>query len=172
MIRILFSCLLSASVLLVSACSWTGYKSQDFSNASPQLAAQPDAVGVMLADAADRVSTSLETLASVEYARTPGVAVAPVGDAPPELKRAITVNWVGPAEQIAKTLAERASYNFTTVGNAPPVPIVVSIDVENKPVIEVLRDLGLQLGLRGDIRVDGVAKSVELHYPPNTGVGG
>lgn len=162
-----------AVLLFISACSWTpGYKSEDFSNGSPQLVAQPDAVGVMLADAADRVSTSLETLASVEYARTPGVAVAPVGDAPPELRRAITVNWVGPAEQITQVLAERASYNFTTIGNAPPVPIVVSIDVENKPVIEVLRDLGLQLGLRGDIRVDGAAKVVELHYPPNTGVGG
>lgn len=157
---------------MLTACGWSGHKGQDFSAARPQIAAQPDAVSVMLADAADRVSKSLETLASVEYARTPGVAVAPVGNAPPELRRAITVNWVGPADQIAKTLAERASYNFSVVGSAPPAPVVVSIDVENKPVIEVLRDVGLQLGLRGDIRVDGAGKVVELHYPPHAGVGG
>jgi hypothetical protein len=34
-----------------------------------------------------------------------------------------------------------------------------------------LRDLGLQMGVRGNIRVDGAAQRVELHYAPNTGIG-
>jgi defect-in-organelle-trafficking protein DotD len=68
-------------------------------------------------------------------------------------------------------MAERVGYNFLPVGNPPPNPIVVSIDVENRPVIDVLRDIGLQLGLRGDIKVDGQRRLVELHYPANTGVG-
>ena len=52
------------------------------------------------------------------------------------------------------------------------VPVVVSVDVENKPVIDVLRSVGLQLGMRADIRVDAGRRTVELHYAPNTGVGG
>ena len=141
-----------------------------FSNGNPQLVATPDKVSAMMADAADRASKALETLASVEYARSPSVSIAPIGNAPIELRRAITVNWVGPVEPITKTLAERASYNFLTIGSPPPVPIVVSLDVENRPVIDVLRDIGLQLGLRGDIKVDSTRHLVEIHYPPSTGI--
>ncbi len=156
------------SLLVLAAC---GTSSRDFSNSHPQLVAEPDSVSALLADAADRAANSLETLASVEYARGPGIAVGPVGDAPTELRRGITVNWVGPVESISKTLADRAGYNFLVVGGSPVVPVVVSLDVENMPVIDVLRNIGLQLGMRGDIKVDGPARVVELHYPPNTGVG-
>ena len=111
-------------------------------------------------------------MAAVEHGRGPAIAAAPIGDAPANLRRAITVNWVGPAEQITKILADRASYNFVTVGVKPSVPVVVSIDAENKPVIEVLRDVGLQLGVRADVRVDASQEIVEIHYAPNTGARG
>lgn len=156
-------------VFIITGC---GTANRDFSNGSPQLVAAPDSVSAMLADAADRASNALETLAAVEYARSPGISVSPTDNAPVELRRAVTVNWVGPAEVITNTLASRANYSFSVFGTSPPIPIVVSIDVENKPVIDVLRDIGLQLGLRGDIRVDGSKRAVELHYPPNTGIGG
>ncbi|MEC7029625.1 MAG: DotD/TraH family lipoprotein, partial [Pseudomonadota bacterium] len=84
---------------------------------------------------------------------------------------AISVNWVGPVEPIAVKLANRAGYAFQTIGMPPPVPVVVSIDVDNKPVIDVLRSIGLQLGVRGDVRVDGRRKMVEIHYAPSTGIG-
>ncbi len=145
---------------------------KSFSNSKPQIVAEPDNVSAMLADAATRASNALQTLAAVEHGRGPAIAAAPIGDAPTELRRAITVNWVGPAEQITQTLAERASYNFITVGVAPTVPVIVSIDAENKPVIEVLRNVGLQLGLRADIRVDADNRVVEIHYSPNTGARG
>ena len=72
---------------------------------------------------------------------------------------------MGPVEQITQTLANRASYDFSALGAGPPVPIVVSIDVENRPVIEVLRDIGLQMGKRADIRVDSGSRIVEIQYP-------
>lgn len=142
-----------------------------FSNDTPQIVAAPDTVTAMLADAADRASNALETLAAVESARSPAAGVAPVGDAPVELRRAISVNWVGGVEPITKTLADRAGYRFLIVGNAPPAPVIVSLNVENRPVIEILRDIGLQIGMRGDIKVDSSQRLVEIHYPPNTGVG-
>lgn len=164
--------LLNICLCLCSVVLFGCETAKSFSNSTPQLVAEPDSVTAMLADAATRASNSLETLAAVEYGRGPAIAAAPIGDAPVNLRRAITVNWIGPAEQITKTLADRASYNFVTVGVAPSVPIVVSIDAENKPVIEVLRDIGLQLGLRADIRVDAEQNLVELHYSPNTGARG
>ena len=155
-------------VLGVSACSSLDKHSND----TPQVVAAPDTVSAMLANAADRASNALQTLASIESARTPATNVGPVGNAPTELRRAITVNWIGPVEPITNTLAERAGYEFLSIGTPPPVPVVVSIDVENRPVIDVLRDIGLQLGVRGDVKVDSQRRVVEIHYPPNTGIGG
>lgn len=138
---------------------------------NPQLVASPDKVSMMMAEAADKAARSLETLAAVEQAKSPGVAVQPIHNAPVELQRAITVEWVGPAEQITQKLADRASYQFLTFGDPPPVPLTVNINVDNKPVVEVLRDIGLQLGVRADIKVDAARKMVELHYAPVTGLG-
>lgn len=138
----------------------------------PNLVASPDKVSMMLADAADRASVALETLAAVEQARSPEVSVAPIDNVPADLRRAITVNWVGPVEPIAEKLASRAGYAFQSIGTPPPVPLVVSVDAENMPVIDVMRSLGLQLGVRGDLRVDGRRRMVEIHYSPNTGIGG
>ncbi len=138
----------------------------------PQVVTSADKVSLMLADAADRASNALETLAAVEQNRSPGVAVDPINDAPVELRRAVTVTWAGPVEQLTKRLADRASYNFMTIGDPPPVPLVVNVDVENRPVIDVLRDVGLQLGLRADLKVDSPRRMVEIRYTPNAGVGG
>ncbi|QQG36437.1 MAG: DotD/TraH family lipoprotein [Micavibrio aeruginosavorus] len=157
-----------ASAVLLGACS-TG---TPILKRNPQVAASPDKVSAQLAEAADRASVALETLAAVEQARSPGIAVAPIENAPPELRRAITVNWVGPVDVVTRTLADRAGYAFNIIGNTPVTPVVVSIDVENKPVIDVLRNIGLQLGMRADIRVDATRRLVEIHYAPNTGVGG
>ena len=163
--RFIPACAISAlAVLLLAGCQ--------LPERNAQVVASPDKVSLMLAEAADKASTSLETLAAIEQKKSPGVAVAPISNAPEELARAITITWVGPPEQILRKLSDRASYNFVTLGNRPPVPLVINVDVQNEPVIEVLRDIGLQLGVRGDVKVDAEKKIIELHYAPVTGVGG
>lgn len=126
---------------------------------------------MMLAQAADKASNALETLAAVEQKRTPAAQVPAITNAPPELSRAMTVNWIGPVDQITKAVANKAGYNFVPLGAAPATPIVVSIDVTNKPIIEILRSIGLQLGARADVHVDSAARVVELNYTPATGAG-
>lgn len=133
--------------------------------------AQPDKVSMMLAQAADRASNALETLAAVEQKRTPSANVSAIQGAPAELRRAVTINWIGPVDQITKMLADRASYSFVALGNEPATPVVVSVNVTNKPVIEILRSIGLQLGARADVHVDSAVKLVELRYAPPTGKG-
>ncbi len=151
---------------MLSACAYHQTEMRD-----PQVVTSPDKISLMLAEAADKASNALQTLAAVEQARSPAVAVQPIHNAPPELMRAMTLTWYGPAEQLVKKLADRASYTFLALGDRPPVPLTVSLDVENKPVIDILRDAGLQLGLRADIKVDSTRRVVELQYAPVTGVG-
>ena len=169
----LFSVLLSCGLAItLSACSslpkLPGTKT---TKRDPQVVASPDTVSLMLAEAADKASDALETLASVEQSKAPAIAVQPIHNAPLELKRAITITWVGPAEGLVRKLADRASYTFISLGDKPPIPLTVNIDAENKPIIDVLRDAGLQLGMRADIKVDGVREVVELHYAPVPGMG-
>jgi len=163
MLRALTAIAVLLAPLSLGAC---GYFPKGFSNDAPQVVAQPDQVSAMLAEAAGKASTALQTLASVEQARTPRVSVSPIGDAPTELRRAVTLNWVGPVDLITQTLASKAGYEFQSVGEKPGTPVVVTINAVNQPVIEVLRDIGLQLGKRADVRVDGDTRMVEIHYPP------
>jgi defect-in-organelle-trafficking protein DotD len=139
---------------------------KSFSNNAPQVVAAPDAVSARLAEAADKASASLQTLAAVENARSKKPAISAVENAPPELMRAMTVNWVGPVEPIVKSLAQRAGYDFQTFGGPPPNVVVVSIDAENQPIIEIMRNIGLQLGNRANVKVNGKMRSVELYYAP------
>lgn len=162
---------LLAGLAFLTGCSGSA-TSGKFSGGSPQIVASPDKVSAMLAESADRASVALETLAAVERARTPAVDMSPVDNVPPELRRAISVNWVGPIETIAKTLSDRAGYGFLIMGNSPSIPVVVSLDAENMRVVDALRDIGLQLGMRGDVKVDARTKMIEIHYSPNAGIGG
>ena len=130
----------------------------------PQLVVEPENVTMRLAQAADRASNALDTLASIEQVRTPTDLPPLAASAPPELRRSVTVNWIGPIEPIAKQLADRASYRFDVTGNMPETPVIVSMNVRNQPVIEGLRDLGLQLGGRAELKVDANLHRIELHY--------
>lgn len=168
MFRSIFSSMLLVLTGFVATACEPGYpiKVHD-----PQLVAQPDKVSMMLAQAADKASNALETLAAVEQKRTPAAQVPAITGAPAELSRAMTVNWVGPVDQILKLVSNKASYQFVTLGDVPATPVVVAVDVTNKPIIEILRSIGLQLGARADVHVDSENRVVELSYSPVTGRG-
>lgn len=144
-----------AALLGLSACA---------NQPKPQLVVEPENVTMRLAQAADRASSALDTLASIEQTRTPTDLPPLAANAPPELRRSVTVNWIGPIAPIAKQLADRASYRFDITGNVPETPVIVSMNVRSQPVIEGLRDLGLQLGGRAELKVDASQRVIELHY--------
>ena len=134
-----------------------------------QLVAEPDGVSLRLASAVDRASAALQTLASVEQARNPTAAIQAVPYAPQELRRTVSVSWVGPIEPLARKLADRAGYSLSVNGDVPSTPVIISVEAKQKSVIEVLRDAGLQAGQRADISVDPETKIVELNYAPQSG---
>ena len=134
----------------------------------PQLVASPDRTDLMLADAADRATKALESLAAIEKAKSPGTGDAAIPNAPTELRRSITLSWNGPIEPVGRLLADRASYEFQIIGDAPPTALIVNIDVRDEPVINVLRSTGLQLGTRGTLKVDPNRRVIELEYAPVT----
>ena len=152
------------SLLLSAACGLILAGCAQNPPGRPQVLANPDKISALLADAADRASASLETLAAIESQKRDVAASPQISSVPPELKRGITVNWIGPVGPIAEKLASRASYTYKVFGSEPASPVVVSIDAENQPLVEVLRDIGLQLGQNAELHVNAAEKIVEIRY--------
>ncbi len=150
--------LISVGIIGIAACQPLPPETQN------QVAVEPDSVALRLATAVDRASAALETLAATEQKRAPMVTPDPVPKAPVQLMRTVTLEWTGPIENIAQKLADRASYKFMVQGDAPPVPVIVNITAVEKPVIEVLRDIGLQAGHRANVIVDSNAQLIEIDY--------
>jgi hypothetical protein len=131
------------------------------------VATEPDLVGVRIAQAAEKASDALTSISAIEQQKS---AVSPPQEdfsgAPPQLLQPITIRWTGPMDQISRTLASKAGLGFRTKGTVPPVPVTVSIDVYQQPLIHVLRDVGLQAGQRADLNVDAMSGVVEIRYAP------
>jgi hypothetical protein len=60
--------------------------------------------------------------------------------------------------------ARKAGYSYGIVGAKPATPITVTMNAMNKPLINVLRDLGMQMGARGDLNVNAEARAIEVQY--------
>ena len=139
---------------------------------------RPDPAEMRLAEAASRAEAALTTLARIESARTPpppaGVPADRPGSSPvpPELRQPVTLDWIGPLETLAETLARYAGYRFAVAGRPPVRPAMVAVRAENTPLIEVLRDAGLQAGSAATLIVDAGSRTVRLDWSgerPGTG---
>ncbi len=159
-------CFCLTLVLATGACADSGLGGVFERTAERPRVTAPDPVEERLADAADQAAGALQTLAAIEQARTPTAPVPSVANAPAELRRLVTIDWVGPIAPIAERLAERAGYSFNTIGDAPTVPIVVTLRIQDRPLIDVLRDIGLQAGNRASLAVDANLRRVEVRYGP------
>lgn len=130
------------------------------------VATEPDIVSVKLAQAADKASKSLDTIANIEQVKNP--AVPPIQDdyanAPPNMMQAVSVRWSGPIEQISRTIAERAGLRFRVKGRQPAAPVIVNVDAYQQPILHVLRDIGFQAGTRADLSIDSNEGVVEVRY--------
>jgi defect-in-organelle-trafficking protein DotD len=130
------------------------------------VAAEPDIVTIKLAQAADKASEALDSIASIEQVKNPAPPPPDYSSAPPDLMQPITIRWSGPIEPITRTLAQRAGLKFRVKGPTPGAPLTVSIDAYEQPILHVLRDIGLQAGKRADLTVDAATGVVEVVYAP------
>ena len=125
---------------------------------------RPDPAEMRLAEAASRAEAALTTLARIESARTPPLPAGISGEIPSELRRPVTLDWIGPLETLAETLARYAGYRFAVAGRPPVRPATVAVRAEDIPLIEVLRDAGLQAGSAATLVVNAGSRTVRLDW--------
>ena len=83
---------------------------------------------------------------------------------PQALQRPVTLDWIGPLEALAETLARHAGYRFVAAGSPPVRPLMVAVAAEETPVVEVLRDAGMQAGSGATLVVDASRRTVRLDW--------
>ena len=158
---------LCLAVFLAGGCAPLGLQLGIATEASPPKASESlrtDPAGIRLAEAAERAEAALTALAMMRAAEMPPRNSGMPAEAPPELRRAVTIDWIGPVETLAEALARRAEYRFVMAGAPSVRPVMVSVTVRDTPLIEVLRDLGLQAGNAATLVVDANGRTVRLDW--------
>ena len=164
---------LCLAVPLAGGCAPLGVELGIATEATPAKESEslrPDPAGIRLAEAAERAEAALTALAAMRAAEMPprpaGMPdeVLESATVPAELRRPVTIDWIGPLETLAEALARRAEYRFVTAGAPSVRPVMVSVTVRDTPLIEVLRDLGLQAGNAATLVVDANGRTVRLDW--------
>lgn len=121
----------------------------------------------------EQVSSSQATLARAVNAQTVSALseeeIARISrqnkTVPPGMDRAVTLTWNGPAPTAAEIVSETAGYAFEVQGRKPAETPIVHLRAEGERAIDVIREIGAQLGKRATMQVmyDG-QRVVRLRY--------
>ena len=152
------SVLLLASILITGCASGTIYKKPPANNPS-------DDASIKLAEAANSVSDSMIDMARVEKVITP-----PTKDNTMTIPNAYnlqaraSVDWSGPIAEVTDRVAKAAHFRLRILGQVPAVPILISLDMKDQSLAEILRNIDYQAGKKAYIHVYPNSEVVELRY--------
>ena len=130
-----------------------------------------DPAEARLAEAAVRAERALSLLAETRSAAADLRVPETPTNVPPELLQKVSLDYIGPLEELARELASGAGYALVTAGTAPPAPVLVEIDARNEPLIHIFQDAGNQAAHRALLTVDAGRMTVRLDWfddPPTT----
>ncbi len=150
--------LLFLTSILAAGCANTHYKKPPFNNPS-------DDASIKLAEAASSVSDSM-----LQMARVVKVIKPPAKDNTMTIPNAYnlqaraSVDWSGPIAELTDRVAKAAHFRLRVLGKAPSVPILISLDVQDESLAEILRNIDYQAGKKAYIHVYPNTQVVELRY--------
>ncbi|MDK2123867.1 DotD/TraH family lipoprotein [Parachitinimonas caeni] len=76
----------------------------------------------------------------------------------------ISLDFVGELETMLTSLANKYSYELVVLGKRPPQQVLVNVYVKDRSVIDILKNVGLQVDAMADVRLDRSARRIELIY--------
>ncbi len=155
MMKIIIAILVVLLPMLISGCS----------SPAKYRPSQPYLAGIKLSEAATTATHSLDNLAQIEQAIHPSAKILP----PPNpdtygMGMKASVDWYGPIQQVVSRVAAMTGYRFVILGRAPAIPILVTVVEHNKPLGEILQDIGYQAEKHADVVVFPASRTVELRY--------
>lgn len=131
----------------------------------PPINAPSDDASIKLAEAASSVSDSMLEMAKIEKVITPprrdNVLTIPNAYS---LQARASVDWAGPIAELTARIAKAAHYRLRVLGKEPAVPVLISLNVKDESLAEILRDVDYQAGIKASIHVYPNSQVVELRY--------
>jgi defect in organelle trafficking protein DotD len=125
----------------------------------------PDPAFAKLAEAANASSRSMLSLAEIELAVSPPPPdYHPIDLAGYGMSNLVSIDWSGPIQPIVQRIANATGYQLKTFGIEPAVPILVYVNVKNKPIGDILRDIGYQCHTKASLVVYPETQVIELRY--------
>ena len=153
------------SLAAVTAFAMTACASSPPTGAPPR----PDPALEALQRSAKEIQASWNAIGAIDKAGTPDSTTLLAQDSGvygPGLSKMITLRYSGDIRAATIELAVAAGAQFKETGARPPTAIPIHIEVENRKIGEVLRDVGYQAGRRAGIQISslGGKEVVELLY--------
>lgn len=79
-----------------------------------------------------------------------------------------SVSWTGPVKPLLAKIAQATHYQLNVIGRTPNLPVLVSIDVHNKPIADILRNITYQVVMKANVAVYPKSRTIELRYHDNS----
>ncbi|GJM07235.1 MAG: LuxR family transcriptional regulator [marine bacterium B5-7] len=118
-----------------------------------------------LTEAAVSASKSLARLAQIEQAVHPDKPITtPPNPSSYGMGQLVSVDWSGPIGPIIDKVASASGYHVRVLGNAPSIPVIISVAAHNIPLGDVLSNIGYQAGNRADVVVFPSTHTITLKY--------
>lgn len=124
-----------------------------------------DDAEIKLAEAANSVSDSMLKMTRIEKVVTPSndTNMRRIPNAF-NLQTRASVDWSGPIGELTARIAKAAHYRLHVLGQPPAIPVLISLDVEDHSLAEILRDIDYQAAQKAFIHVYPNQKVIELRY--------
>ena len=118
-----------------------------------------------LISAAKSIEASLALLARTqEENNVPLLNTAPLITPEGGMSGTADIDWTGPIEPLLRKLADMTDYKVKILGNAPTIPIIVSISQDKTVIADILKNAGMQAGKRANIVVFPANRIIEVRY--------
>ncbi len=69
------------------------------------------------------------------------------------LQARASVDWSGPIEELTARIAKASHFKIRVLGQAPAVPELISLNIKDESLAEILRDIDYQAGKKAISRV-------------------
>ena len=123
-----------------------------------------DPAEARLEEAAVRAERALSLLAKTRSAEADLRVPETPENTPPELLQQVTLDFIGPLEELVRQLAAGAGYGVVTAGRPPPSPVLVEIEAKDAALIHVFLDAGQQAAHRALLTVDAGRMTVRVDW--------
>lgn len=118
-----------------------------------------------VAEAATAVGRSLQELSAVRMTTHPPQKLsAPFNPQVIGMGKVASVSWTGPVEPILKQIAQATHYQLRVIGKEPSLPVLVSLDIHNQPIANILRNITYQVVMKANIALYPKSHTIELRY--------